>query len=461
MSKNSRFALIAIISVLIFSACGQAAEETAPPEPVAVSMTPIVSATGEVIPEQEALLSVTTGGVVEDLLVAKGDPISAGQVLVRIEASERQKAAVSATELELANAKIALESLYKDTDLLAARALRSAEDAERALEDLNNPELQQAEALRAVSAAEKAADFAERKLEILTKPASPSALDQAQANILLAEKNLDETIELIEDIRWQYKKISANKKLPADIRKNILTELRGALKGIEVKRTQEELALIDSKTRYNELQSPPDPTDVQVAESDLATAQALLHNAEIELQRVLDGPQPGEISLLEAQIENGYRDFEMFTAGPDPDDVALAEARVANAEAQLAAASAAIADRELVAPFDGVISAVHVNQNEWVPPGSPVLLIGDLDHLQVQTTDLSEIDVAQLSLGDPAVVTFDALPELVLDGTVVSIAPKADEGAGVNFPVVIELDAIPPALRWGMTAFIDIELERQ
>ena len=276
MSKNSRFALFALISVLILSACGQAAEETAPPEPVAVSLAPIVSATGEVIPEQEALLSVTNGGIVEDVLVEKGDPISAGQVLVRIEGSERQKAAVSAAELELANAQVALESLFKDTDLLAARALRSAEDAERALEDLNKPELQQAEALRAVSAAEKSVDFAERKLEILTKPTSQSALDQAQANILLAEKNLDKTIELIEDIRWQHKKISTNSKLPAEMRKGILTELRRALKGIEVKRTQEEVALIDSKTRYNELQSPPDPIDFQFAEAELATAQALL-----------------------------------------------------------------------------------------------------------------------------------------------------------------------------------------
>jgi HlyD family secretion protein len=460
MSKKAFSGLIALFTIFILTACGQAAEETAPPAPEPVSLTPIVSATGEVIPEQDALLSVTVGGVVEDVLVAKGDPITAGQVLVRIEASEQQKAAVSAAELELANAQIALESLYKDTDLLAARALRSAEDAERNLEDLNNPELQEAEALRAVSAAEKAVDSAQRKLEILTKPPSANALDQAQANILLAEKKFDDTIELIEDIRQQYKKISANKKLPAEIRKGILTDLRGALKGLEVKRTQEELALIDSKTRYNDLLSPPDPVDVQVAEADLAAAKALLGNAEIELQRVLDGPQPGEIALLEAQIENGYRDFEIFSAGPDPDDVVLAEARIVNAEARLAAAREAIADRELLAPFDGVISAVHVNPNEWVPPGSPVLLIGDLDHLQVQTTDLSEIDIAQISLSDTAVVTFDALPELVLGGTVVSIAPKADEGAGVNFPVIIELDEIPPALRWGMTAFVDIELER-
>jgi hypothetical protein len=30
----------------------------------------------------------------------------------------------------------------------------------------------------------------------------------------------------------------------------------------------------------------------------------------------------------------------------------------------------------------------------------------------------------------------------------------------VNFPVVIELSEIPAALRWGMTAFVDIELEK-
>lgn len=459
MSKHKRFALIALITVFILSACGTAAGETSPPEAAPVDLPPIVSATGEVVPSQEALLSVTVGGVVQDVLVEKGDPISVGQVLVRMEGSEQQKAAVSAAELELANAQFALESLNNNTDLLAAQALKSAENAERALEDLNNPDLQQAEASQVVTEAEKAVDVAERKLEILTKPASQSALDQAQANILMAQKKYDDIIEQIEDIRWQHKKFSSNAKLPAEIRNDILTKLKRALKGLEVIRSQEELSLIDSKSRYNELLSPPDPIDVQVAEANLATAKAQLSNAQRELQRVLDGPQPGEVALLEAQIEKGYRDYDTFSVGPDPDDVAIAEARLTNAEAQLAAAQAAIADRELVAPYDGVISAIYINPNEWVAPGSPVLLIGDLEHLQVQTTDLGEIDVAQISPGDRAAVTFDALPELALEGTVVSIAPKADEGSGVNFPVTIELEDIPAELRWGMTAFIDIELE--
>jgi hypothetical protein len=76
MSKHKRFALIALITVFILSACGTAAEETSPPETVPVDLPPIVSATGEVVPAQEALLSVTVGGVVQDVLVEKGEPIS-------------------------------------------------------------------------------------------------------------------------------------------------------------------------------------------------------------------------------------------------------------------------------------------------------------------------------------------------------------------------------------------------
>ncbi|MCJ7536779.1 MAG: efflux RND transporter periplasmic adaptor subunit, partial [Anaerolineales bacterium] len=210
--------------------------------------------------------------------------------------------------------------------------------------------------------------------------------------------------------------------------------------------------------RLNAMQGTGSEVDINVAEAEYITAQAALLQAERDLERVLDGPDPGEIALLEAQIEKGQRDFETFSAGPDPDDVTLAEARLSNAEAQLAAAKEMLADLELAAPFDGVISAVHVNSSEWVAPGSPVLLMGDLNHLQVRTTDLSEIDVARISLDDKAIVTFDALPDLVLEGTVISIAPKADEGSGVNFPVIIELSEIPPALRWGMTAFVDIDV---
>ena len=124
MLKDKQFWLITFGLIFILFACSSSPEETVPPEPLVVDLAPVVSATGEVVPQQEALLSVWVSGIAEDVLVKKGDRVSTGQVLVQLESTEEQQAAVSAAELELLNAQIALEALFKDTDLLAAQALR-------------------------------------------------------------------------------------------------------------------------------------------------------------------------------------------------------------------------------------------------------------------------------------------------------------------------------------------------
>lgn len=172
-------------------------------------------------------------------------------------------------------------------------------------------------------------------------------------------------------------------------------------------------------------------------------------------QAVLDA----EVSMAEARVQAAEREWEKRKDGPAADELRLAEARLSNAQAQLAAAEAALADLEIRAPFAGTISELHIRQGEWLVIGSPVLLLADLEGLRVETTDLNELDVARIEPGDVASVTFDALPEVVVTGTVVSIAPKAAAGAGVNYTVVIELAEIPSPLRWAMTAFVDIEVQ--
>jgi len=441
-NKHLQYIYLALILVLLLSACSPATPESATTEPevVVADFMPIVSATGEVVPEQEALLSVSTGGVVEAVLVAEGDAVTAGQALVQLEGTEQQQAAVSAAQLELTNAQYALDKLYHDTDLLAAQALQAAEEAERALEDLNNLELQQALAEKAVADAQKALDTAERRASYLQSSAGQADIDAQKAQVVLAKDTLDKAKEDFEPY--------ANKPEDNLTRANYQARLAAAQQKYDA-----------AVRKLNALQGTGSEVDINVAKADVITAQAQLIEAQRELERVNEGPKDGDVALLEAQIEKGYRDYEIYSAGPDPDDVTLAEARFANAQNQLAAAEATLADLELTAPFDGVISAVYINPSEWVAPGSPVLLIADLDNLQVETTDLNEIDVARIALGDQATVTFDALPNVVVEGTVISIAPKAAEGSGVNYPVIVELSEIPAKLLWGMTAFIDIELE--
>ena len=114
----------------------------------------------------------------------------------------------------------------------------------------------------------------------------------------------------------------------------------------------------------------------------------------------------------------------------------------------------------LTAPFDGTVGLIHVRPGEESLPGQSVLVLGDLDTLRVETTDLDEIDVARVEPGQLADLTFDALAEEVLAGRVARVAPMSTPGqAATSYAVIIEFEETHPALRWGMTAFADISVD--
>ena len=165
-----------------------------------------------------------------------------------------------------------------------------------------------------------------------------------------------------------------------------------------------------------------------------------------------------ELAEAEARLAEAFKDYDKLKNGPDPDQVALADSRMENAKTALASAESLLDDLEIKADFNGTVSDVYVRQGEWVSPGQPIVLIADLAHLRVETTDLNEIDVAQVKVGAQASVTFDALPGVELKAKVTLISPKASEGSGVNYTVLIEIPEMPVNLRWGMTAFVDIKV---
>lgn len=424
--------------LVVFSGCSSTTQvETPAANPGTVSFSRDVSASGVIVPEKIASLSVNTPGVVELVEVGEGEAVIEGQLLLQIKGGERAKATVATAQLELINAQNALNNLFDNTNLVAANALKSAEDAEDALEDLLNPELQEALALQAIADAEKAVEDTERVLNYALSTADQADIEIQQASVTLAKDALEKAIEDFEPYE--------NKPEDNLIRANFLARKAVAQQAYD-----------DAVRKLNALLGTGSDIDIAVARADFATAQAQLIEAQRDWERVQEGPSPGEIALLEAQIAAAYDDYETYQNGPDPDDIAVAEARITNAEAQLNAAESTLDDLTLLAPFDGVISVLNINPNEWVAPGQPVMILADLDHLQVETTDLSEIDVAKIKVGDSATVSFDALPDLVLTGTITRIPPKASEGSGVTYTVIIELDELPDELRWGMTAFIDI-----
>ena len=92
-------------------------------------------------------------------------------------------------------------------------------------------------------------------------------------------------------------------------------------------------------------------------------------------------------------------------------------------------------------------------------PGQVVVTLADLSLLRVETTDLSERDVAGVSVGQRASVYVEALGAEI-QGRVAGVAPQATTiGGDVVYVVYIQLDEQLPGLRWGMSADVEIATE--
>ena len=177
----------------------------------------------------------------------------------------------------------------------------------------------------------------------------------------------------------------------------------------------------------NTLQSMPSKLDV-------SEADAKLHMAEVDLEKA-------QQDLLDLQN------------GPRQDDLDAADMKIKDAEAKLAAAKASLSDLELVAPINGTVVRNPLAEGQLVGPDSTPVILADLSNLEIQTTDLSELSVVRVQAGDKVQISFDAIPELKLTGSVTAINGLGEDRRGdMIYTVYIRLDKLDPRLLWNMTA---------
>jgi HlyD family secretion protein len=120
-------------------------------------------------------------------------------------------------------------------------------------------------------------------------------------------------------------------------------------------------------------------------------------------------------------------------------------------------AQVTLAEAELRAPFAGTIAALDVQVGEYVAPGTPVVQLADLATWQIETTDLTERNILRIRAGSQATVTFDAIPDLELHGTVSRIRPLGENKQGdITYTVTIMPDQQDSRLYWNMTASVTI-----
>ena len=276
----------------------------------------------------------------------------------------------------------------------------------------------------AISAAQLELDMAQQALEDLTTEAETSRI-QAMQDIIIYEKAVRDAQYTLDNFTVPSNQANLDTVAALNQMKQRLDEAR--------------LAFEPYKYRPS---SDPTRQDLKNA---LDNAQSDYNAAVKRLQYEYD------LEVVQSQLTRALGDYQTLKSGPDPDKLKLAEARLANTQTQLAAAQAALDHLTLTAPFAGTVGDVNIHSGEWVIPGQAILVLADLAHLRVETTDLSERDIPRIKIGQPVVVFIEALNQGVA-GRVSEIWPLANTlGGDVVYKTIIELDSLPSGLRAGMS----------
>lgn len=162
-------------------------------------------------------------------------------------------------------------------------------------------------------------------------------------------------------------------------------------------------------------------------------------------------------ALLQAQA-----DLNLKTIGNRKEVIAAQRAQVSAAEATLASLQTELSKRKLVAPIDGIVTSVAVEIGESTQPGTVAVALQAKGNFEI-VTNISEIDIGKVNVGDPVHVTLDAFPRTqTWTGKVLSINPAEKVVEGVIFyETRVVFDQEDARLRSGMTANLTIETDRR
>jgi HlyD family secretion protein len=260
--------------------------------------------------------------------------------------------------------------------------------------------------------------------------AARSGVDTAQANydaavrkaglndeqLLIYRTSLDKSALSLQKAQADYDKAVAD-------RVTDLTTVTSALQ-------QAKLDYASATANYNIQVSNINDTAVRSAASSLSSAKATLLNLE---------------------------------ATPTQQDLELAQSQYDQARISFQSTQYKMRNVQLIAPFDGTITQVNIDQFFTAGSGTAAMQISDLSKLQV-TVNMAEVDIGKVKAGQDVNITMDALPDrTALKGKVDQIALVGVTTQGVvNYPVVITLtDPDPTVIKTGMTANVGIVVDER
>ena len=299
--KKLLFPIVILLVSFALAACGAAS-----PTEITSTSTPgpqVFVAEGHIIPQTSLNLSFLVRGKVEEILVSKGDKVTAGQVLIRLADQEQAQASLAAAKLEQISATQALDDLNRTSSLAHAQDWQTYINAQQAR-----------------AAAERA--WEKLDLDAVKEEISNAQADvnSAKADLEDAQKEFDKYKDLDQDNTTR-KNAEDALKIAQDAYNETLRKLEGATNKRDSLQAAMELsraAEAEAKRSYENTLSGADQDNLNLLEQRVASANAQVSAA----QFLLDSYE------LRAPIDGTIADINLIVgqqAGPETWAVVLAD----------------------------------------------------------------------------------------------------------------------------------------
>jgi HlyD family secretion protein len=352
----------------------------------AVTKGPLVrtiGATGTVRTNQTSPVSWQLSGRIGQILVKEGDRVRPDQVLASLAESTFPQNIIAA-QADLASAQQALNQLL-NSNISAAQALQALSDAQKAL-----------------------ADAQDKRGRLNLGRTTQADLDMANAQLVIDEGALRTALENYNKVSW----------LPEDNPRRAQAYKQVTLSQQNIENDKQKLGWLNSTA-----------SDLEIARADAAVAVA------------------------QARVKDAQREWDRLKNGPDALDLLAAQARVD-------AAQALIAQTSLKSHIQGVVTHINSQPGDLVNAGTVSFRIDDLSRLLIDVP-VAEVDVNRIQPRQPAQLSFDSIQGKTYTGQVAEISPFGTTQNGVvNFNCSIQLIDADAQVKAGMTAAVNITVER-
>jgi HlyD family secretion protein len=366
-----------------------------------------LQASGLIEATEIAVAPELSGRVIE-VLVAEGDAVKSGDLLLTLDDSLLQaqkrtlEAAQDSANANVAAAQSALDMAQLQYDQLLDAAIAAEQPTRVSIWDESKPGVfdqpiwyfNKSERLAATQAevdvARTALETAQEKLDgVVNRASSETFLD--------TEEKLSQM-----RVAYQIAKDVYDRTPSGDLREAAKTVLDDARIDLE-----------DVQKDYDDLLTSDDTKDIMEARADVAVAQERYDTTMDALRAFETGADAPEVVLAAQSVKGARTTLE------------AAKTAVNQVQAQLSALEAQIGKLSVYAPLDGVVLVRSVQPGEVIQAGMTTMTIAKLDSLTV-TVYISEDRYGEVSLGQSASLNVDSFPDETFTATVTRIADQAE-----------------------------------